>query len=106
MIKALYNRRRSLLLWLFTLTAKCFELELKSISDESCLFIDENEILMFFYVNDVIFAYRVNRQKTTDKLIIRLNTMFEFRDLKKIKHFLEIKIIIQDENDDKAVYLV
>jgi hypothetical protein len=61
---------------------------------------------MFFYVNDVIFAYRVNRQKTTDKLIIRLNTMFEFRDLKKIKHFLEIKIIIQDENDDKAVYLV
>jgi hypothetical protein len=33
--------------------------------------------------------------------------MFEFRNLEKIKHFLEIRIIIQDENDeDKAVYLV
>ncbi len=105
-IRALYEQRKSSLLWLRTLTAKCLELELKSISDESCLFIDENDILMFFYVNDVIFAYRVNRQQTADELIIRLNTMFEFRDLEEIKHFLEIKVIIQDENDDRAVYLV
>jgi hypothetical protein len=33
--------------------------------------------------------------------------MFEFRNLEKIKHFLEIRVIIQDENDDdRAVYLV
>jgi hypothetical protein len=33
--------------------------------------------------------------------------MFEFRDLKKIKHSLEIRVIIQDENDEnRAVYLV
>jgi hypothetical protein len=32
--------------------------------------------------------------------------MFKFRNLREIKHFLEIKVIIQDENDDKAVYLV
>jgi hypothetical protein len=57
-------------------------------------------------VNDVIFAYRVDRQKTTDQLIVRLNKMFEFRDLKEIKHFLEIRVIIQDESDDRAVYLV
>jgi hypothetical protein len=61
---------------------------------------------MFFYVNDVIFAYKVDRQKTADQLIARFNKMFEFRDLKEIKHFLEIRIIIQDENDDRAVYLV
>ncbi len=79
---------------------------MKSISGESCLFIDEKGILMFFYVNDVIFAYRENRQKTADELIIRLNTMFEFRDLKEIKHFLEIRVIIADEDDDRAVYLV
>jgi hypothetical protein len=49
----------------------------------------------------------MNRQQTADELIIRLNTMFEFRDLKKIKHFLEIRVIIQDENDnDRTVYLV
>jgi hypothetical protein len=33
--------------------------------------------------------------------------MFELRNLKEIKHFLEIKIIIQDEkNNDKAFYFV
>ncbi len=106
MIRVLYEQRKSSLLWLRTLTAKCLELELKSISNESCLFIDENGILMFFYVDDVIFAYKVNRQQTADELIIRFNTMFEFRDLEEIKHFLEIKIIIQDESDDRAVYLV
>jgi hypothetical protein len=78
-----------------------------SISDESRLFIDENDIFMFFYVNDVIFAYRVDRQKATDDLIAQLNMMFEFRDLKEIKHFLEIRVIIHDKNDEnKAVYLV
>jgi hypothetical protein len=63
---------------------------------------------MFFYVNDVIFAFRIDRRKVTDELIVRLNTMFEFRDLEEIKHFLEIRVIIQDENDDdeRAVYLV
>ncbi len=72
-IKALYEQRKSSLLWLRTLTAKCLELELKSISDESCLFIDENDILMFFYVNDVIFAYRMNRKQTANELIICQN---------------------------------
>jgi hypothetical protein len=61
---------------------------------------------MFFYVNDVIFAFRIDREKITNELIVRLNTMFEFRDLEKIKHFLEIRVIIQDESNDKAVYFV
>ncbi len=95
-IKALYDQRESSLLWLRILIAKCLELDLKSISDESCLFIDENEVFMFFYVNDVIFVYKMNRQQTTNDLITRLNKMFEFRNLEEIKHFLEIRIIIQD----------
>jgi hypothetical protein len=32
--------------------------------------------------------------------------MFEFRNLEKIKNFLEIRVIIQNESDDRAVYLV
>jgi hypothetical protein len=72
------------------------------ISGESCLFIDENGVFMFFYVNDVIFVYRVDRQKTTDDLIARLNKMFEFRDLEEIKHFLGIRVIIKD----REIYLI
>jgi hypothetical protein len=72
------------------------------ISGESCLFTDENDILMFFYVDDIIFAYRIDRQQTTKDLIARLNKMFEFRDLEEIKHFLEIRVIIKN----REVYLV
>ncbi len=33
--------------------------------------------------------------------------MFKFKNLKKIKHFLEIKIIYQNENDkDKTINFV
>jgi hypothetical protein len=78
------------------------KLDLKPIPGESCLFTDENDILMFFYVDDIIFAYRIDRQQTTEDLIIRLNKMFEFRNLEEIKHFLEIRVIIKN----KKVYLV
>jgi hypothetical protein len=61
---------------------------------------------MFFYVNDVIFVYRVERQKTTNDLIARVNTMFEFRNLEEIKHFFEIKVIIQKNDENRAIYLV
>jgi hypothetical protein len=107
MIRILYDQRKSSLLLLRTLITKCLKLELMLISDESCLFIDENDVFMFFYVNDVIFVYRMNRQQTTNDLIIRFNKMFEFRNLEEIKHFLEIRVIIHDQNDeDRAIYLV
>jgi hypothetical protein len=57
---------------------------------------------MFFYVNDVIFAFRTDRRKVTDELIARLNTMFEFRNLEEIKHFLEIRVIIKN----REIYLI
>jgi hypothetical protein len=66
MIRVLYDQRKSLLLWLRLLTVKCLELELKLISNESCLFIDENDIIMFFFVNDLIFAYRPDRENAIE----------------------------------------
>ena len=61
------------------------KLELKLISEELCLFIDENEIIMFFYVDDLIFAYRIDRKEATDALIARLKIMFEFREMREVK---------------------
>jgi hypothetical protein len=46
-IKALYDQRKSSLLWLRILIIECLELRLKLISEESCLFIDEDESSCF-----------------------------------------------------------
>ncbi len=65
--------------------------------EKLCLFINKKEIVMFFYVNDVIFVFRANKREMIEKLISRLKKMFEFRDLKTLKRFLEIRMLIKDE---------
>jgi hypothetical protein len=92
-IKALYDQRKSSLLWLRILIIKCLELRLKFISEKSCLFINEDDIIMFFYVNDIVFAYRTNRKRVAENYITRLKSMFEMRDMKSIKFFLKIRVI-------------
>ncbi len=101
-IRALYEQRKSLLLWSRTFIVKCLELRLILISEKSCLFIDENDIIMFFYVDDIIFAFRMNREQAIDNLIERLKTMFEFREMSEIKHFLRMRVIIQNNNKNSS----
>ncbi len=65
---------------------------------------------MFFYVNDIVFAYRTNRKRVAESYIARLKDIFEMRDMKSIKFFLKIRIIqidsiflVQDTYIDKLV---
>ncbi len=109
-IKALYDQRKSSLLWLRILIIKCLELKLKLISEKSCLF-TANDVIMFFYVNDIMFAYRTNRKRIAESYITRLKSMFEMRNMKSIKFFLKIRIIqtidsiylMQDTYIDKLI---
>jgi hypothetical protein len=48
---------------------------------------------MFFYVNDIVFAYRTDRKRAAESYIARLKSMFEMRDMKSVKFFLEIRVI-------------
>ncbi len=99
-IRALYDQRKSFLLWLRILIIKCLELRLKLMSEKSCLF-TADDIIMFFYVDDIVFAYRTNRKRNAESYIARLKSMFEMRDMKSMKFFLEIRVI---QND--SIYLV
>jgi hypothetical protein len=63
LFRALYEQRKSFLLWLRILIDKCIKLELNSIFNEFCLFSNDNEILMFFYVNDIVFAFIASQKK-------------------------------------------
>jgi hypothetical protein len=91
-IKTLYDQRKSSLLWLRILIIKCLKLKLKLISEESYLFIAD-EIIMFFYVDDIMFAYHTNRKRVAETYIDRLKSIFEMRNMRSMKFFLEIRII-------------
>ncbi len=93
LLRALYDQRKSSLLWLRILIDKCIELELNSIFNEFCLFSNDNEILMFFYVNDIVFAFTASREKDAKNLIRRLKDIFDMRDLDSLNFFLDVQIL-------------
>ncbi len=64
---ALYDQRKSFLLWLRILIDKCIKFELNSIFNEFCLFSNDNEILIFFYVNDTV-SHLLHREKKTQRI--------------------------------------
>jgi hypothetical protein len=93
LLRALYEQRKSSLLWLRILIDKCIKFELNSIFDEFCLFSNNNEILMFFYVNDIVFAFTASREKDAKNLIHRLKDIFDMRDLDSLNFFLDVRIL-------------
>ncbi len=71
-------------------------MKLRSISRELCLFM-KNEIFMFFYVDDIVFAYKVDRKHAVELLISKLKDIFEIRNLNILKFFLKMRVIQQFE---------
>jgi hypothetical protein len=93
LLRALYDQRKSFLLWLRILIDKCIELELKFIFDEFCLFSNDNKILMFFYVNDIVFAFTALRKKKTKSLIRELKNIFDMKNLNSLNFFFDVRIL-------------
>ncbi len=57
---------------------------------------------MFFYVDDIVFAYRVDRKHVAELLISKLKDIFEMRDLDTLKFFLRMQVIQRFD----VIYLV
>jgi hypothetical protein len=93
LFRILYDQRKSSLLWLLILIDKCIEFELNSIFDEFCLFSNDNEILMFFFVNDIVFAFKTSRKKDAKNLIRQLKNIFDMRNLNSLNFFLDVRIL-------------
>ncbi len=72
---------------------KCIKLELNSIFDEFFLFSNDNEILMFFYVNDIVFVFTTSRKKDAKNLIHWLKNIFDMRNLDSLNFFLDVRIL-------------
>jgi hypothetical protein len=48
---------------------------------------------MFFYVNDIVFAFTASREKDAKNLIRRLKNIFDMRDLDSLNFFLDVRIL-------------
>jgi hypothetical protein len=72
---------------------KCIKFELNFIFNEFDLFSNHNEILMFFYVNDIFFVFIASREKDAKNLIRRLKNIFDMKNLNSLNFFLDVRIL-------------
>jgi hypothetical protein len=69
------------------------DLSLYKVSGEPCLFINEDGVIIFFYINDIILLYHPEAILKLYKLRITLIQRYEIRDLGELSWFLGIRII-------------
>ena len=92
-LKVLYEQRKFSLLWLRILCIKCMELGLYQISGKSCFFINQNGIFLFFYVDDIVFAYKGDRMQLVENYVSRFKRMFEIKNMGILIYFLGVRMI-------------
>ena len=82
--KTLYELRKFFLLWQKELTSMFRSLDFKKISQKSCIMINE-EIIIFFYINDIMICYRKKNEKKTETVITNLKTWYKMNELESLK---------------------
>jgi hypothetical protein len=90
--KALYRLRRSPLLWQQKLTNVFTNLGFKPVPQEPYVAIS-NEAVVFYYVNDIVFAYKKQDKPLVNKAIKGLKKQVKMTDYSKLKWFLRIHML-------------
>ncbi len=90
--KVLYGLRCSPLLWQTELTKTFRDLGFKELPQEPCMMI-KSGVIVFFYVDDIIFCYRKSEEPVAKKAIKRLEAHYTMKLLEKLRWFLEIHIL-------------
>jgi len=90
--KALYGLRQSPLLWQKELTTTLQTLEFQSVPHEPCILI-RNRILMFFYVDDIVFAYRKKDTAAAQTLASQLRQRYQLTGGNDLRWFLGIEFL-------------
>lgn len=90
--KALYGLRQSPLLWQKELTTALQTLGFQSVPHEPCILI-RNGILVFFYVEDIEFAYRKEDAVTAQTLASQLRQRYQLTGGNDLQWFLGIEVL-------------
>lgn len=90
--KALYGLRRSPRLWQHTLSKALRWLGFDQIPQEPCIFV-RNGIVIFFYVDDIVVAYKRDEREEAIKAITRLRNWYELTGGNELHWFLGIRVL-------------
>lgn len=90
--KALYGLRISPLLWQKDFSQTLTSLGFQSVPHEPCCY-TRNGIMIFFYVDDVIIAYRKKAQEDVDEVSQQLQEKYQITGGKEVQWFLGMEII-------------
>jgi hypothetical protein len=90
--KALYGLRRSPLLWQKNLTSSLRELGFKEVPQEPCVML-KGGIVVFFYVDDIVFCHRKGDEEKVQDVIKGLKTEYKMSVLGELKWFLGIHVL-------------
>lgn len=92
LLRGLYGLRKSPKLWLKLLSGTLFNIGLQQIPGQPCIFTDFKGIIVFFYVDDLVFAFPNSRRANALTLLKKLTQQHEFRFLGELEWFLGVKI--------------
>jgi hypothetical protein len=90
--RALYGLRRSPYLWQQHLSKTLKELGFQIISHEPCCAI-KNGIIVFFYVDDIVFAYCKKDEQIAESIVQELKSKYKLTGGDDLRWFLEIEVI-------------
>jgi hypothetical protein len=90
--KALYGLRESPLLWQKDFTSTLGKLGFTPVPHEPCCFVKEG-VIIFFYVDDIVVAYRKANQPKVDFLIEQLKSIYQLTGGDELQWFLGIEIV-------------
>ena len=91
--KALYGFRISPRLWQKEFSRSLTELGLKAVPDEPCLFLGPKQLMVFFYVDDIILIYPKHAREEATHLKQQLMQRYELRQMGAMAWFLGIRVI-------------
>ncbi|KJZ72743.1 hypothetical protein HIM_07935 [Hirsutella minnesotensis 3608] len=92
LVKALYGLRKSPLLWHRELTATLKRMGFNSVPHEPCC-LTLDGIIVFFYVDDIVFAYNQKNAAKAKNLEAQLQTRYKLTGGKDLQWFLGIEIL-------------
>ncbi|TPX13082.1 uncharacterized protein E0L32_006508 [Thyridium curvatum] len=92
LIRALYGLRISPLLWQKLLSEVLIDMGFTQSTEEPCLFYNDS-VLVFFYVDDIVYLYREEDEAKGEAFKKDLTSRFEMRDLGDIKWFLGMRVV-------------
>lgn len=90
--KMLYGLQRSFFLWQQKLTKEIERLRFKTIPQKPCI-VQKNRIIGFFYVNDIVFAYKKDRADEIKYIRELLQQRLTIKEVDKLKWFLDLHMV-------------